>query len=46
MVVSHSELQDALDDDDRICLALLRHLALELWNTFWKRHPLVQASRA
>lgn len=44
MVVSHCEVQEALDDDDRICLALLRHAAFELWNTFWRRHPGVQAS--
>jgi hypothetical protein len=44
MAVSHPEIQEALDDDDRICLALLRHAALELWKTFWRRHPVVQAS--
>jgi len=40
MVVSHAEIQEALDDDDAICLALVRLAALEQWNAFWKRHPL------
>ncbi|HET9155942.1 MAG TPA: cyclic nucleotide-binding domain-containing protein [Myxococcaceae bacterium] len=40
LVVSQAEIQEALeDDDDRICLALIRLAALELWNDFWRRHP-------
>jgi CRP-like cAMP-binding protein len=41
MVISHGEIQEALDDDDRICLALMRLAAVELWNAFWRRHPLL-----
>ena len=39
MVVSHAEIQEALEDDDRICLALIRLAAHELWNAFWRAHP-------
>ena len=39
LVVSHNEIQEALEDDDRICQELIRLAALELWNAFWKRHP-------
>ena len=40
MVISHSEMQETIDDDDRFCLALMRLAALELWNAFWRHHPL------
>jgi len=40
LVVSHNEIQEALEDDDRICQELIRLAALELWNAFWKRHPI------
>jgi len=35
LVVSHAEIQEALDDDHRVCLGLIRLAALELWNAFW-----------
>ena len=39
LVVSHNEIQEALEDDDRICQELIRLAALELWDAFWKLHP-------
>ena len=40
LVVSQAEIQEALDDDDRICLGLIRLAALDLWRAFWRAHPL------
>jgi CRP-like cAMP-binding protein len=40
LVVSHAEIQEALDDDDRVCLALIRLAAADLWSAYWERHPL------
>lgn len=40
LVVSHSEIQEALEDDDRLCIGLIRLAALELWRAFWRAHPL------
>ena len=41
MVISYAEIQEAIDDDDRICLGLMRLAAGELWNAFWRRYPLL-----
>jgi len=40
LVVSQAEIQEALDDDDRICIGLIRLAALDLWRAFWRAHPL------
>ena len=40
LVVSHAEIREALEDDDRICIALIRLAALDLWRAFWREQAL------
>jgi hypothetical protein len=42
LVVGHAEIREALDDDDAVCLEMIRRVALEHWRLFWDIHPLPQ----
>jgi hypothetical protein len=42
LVVRHAEIREALEDDDGVCLELIRRVALEHWRLFWDTHPLPQ----
>ncbi len=42
LVVRYPEIREALDDDDAVCLELIRRVALEHWRLFWDAYPLPQ----